>query len=153
MGQCMDFVRFRRNILVAVKFLHDQNIVHRDLKPENILMTSRSDNTSIKITDFGLAKLIGQRGKVHSVCSSPVAFCHEFSRFAGLQTCCGTPQYFAPEVLQRKNTVLGQGHYGKEVDMWSIGVILYVVLAGLLACFDADCVICRPFITTINVAN
>jgi len=67
MGQCMDFVRFRRNILVAVKFLHDQNIVHRDLKPENILMTSRSDNTSIKITDFGLAKLIGQRGSVQLV--------------------------------------------------------------------------------------
>ncbi len=79
---------FRCNILAAVKFLHDQNIVHRDLKPENILMARRDEDTQIKITDFGLAKLIGDEG---------------------LRTYCGTPQYFAPEVLQRKNTVVGAG--------------------------------------------
>ena len=99
------------NVLVAVKYLHDRNIVHRDLKPENILLASATDDTQIKITDFGLARLLGEQGA---------------------QTFCGTPQYFAPEVLERKNTVLGLGHYGKAADMWSIGVILYVLLAGML---------------------
>ena len=95
------------NILEAVKFLHDRNIVHRDLKPENILMASRYEDTQIKITDFGLAKLIGGTGPGSAA-----------------RTYCGTPQYFAPEVLQRKNSVLGLGQYGKQADMWSIGVIL-----------------------------
>jgi len=112
-------------MLNAVNYLHSRNIVHRDLKPENILLVktnddgeeeydgedfSRIDPLTIKITDFGLAKFLGNEG---------------------LRTYCGTPQYFAPEVLSRKHTVMGQGRYGKAVDMWSIGVILYVLLCGV----------------------
>lgn len=73
---------------------------HRDLKPENILLVGRDNDVDVKITDFGLAKRANKEG---------------------LKTFCGTPQYFAPEVLKRRNTVLGVGRYGKEADMWSVG--------------------------------
>lgn len=72
----------------------------RDLKPENILLVGPHNDVDVKITDFGLAKRANKEG---------------------LKTFCGTPQYFAPEVLKRRNTVLGVGRYGKEADMWSVG--------------------------------
>ncbi|CBJ28013.1 Chk2, checkpoint kinase [Ectocarpus siliculosus] len=96
-------------VLTAVEYLHSQDIVHRDLKPENILLVGRDNDVDVKITDFGLAKRANKEG---------------------LKTFCGTPQYFAPEVLKRRNTVLGVGRYGKEADMWSVGVILYILLSG-----------------------
>lgn len=96
-------------ILSAVQYLHSNKIIHRDLKPENILLISSKDDTLIKVTDFGLAKQVS----------------HD-----GLRTFCGTPQYFAPEVLQRKNSMHGLGRYGFAADMWSIGVILYIMLSG-----------------------
>jgi serine/threonine protein kinase len=99
--------RAMRRLLSAVHYLHETcHIVHRDLKPENILCTSP---THVKLADFGLAKIV---------------------KGDGLKTFCGTPQYFAPEVLQRRNTVTGQGRYGKPADMWSLGVILYILLTG-----------------------
>ncbi len=79
------------------------------MKPENILLLNRDSDTDIKITDFGLATIVGNEG---------------------LKTFCGTPQYFAPEVLKRRNTVMGKGRYGKSADMWSIGVITYILLCG-----------------------
>jgi serine/threonine protein kinase len=94
------------NLVEGVRFLHSNEIVHRDIKPENILLSGESD-VEIVITDFGLAK-----------------------RDATCKTFCGTPQYFAPEVLQRQNTVTGEGEYGKAADMWSVGVVAYVVLSG-----------------------
>ena len=121
-----------RRLLNAVYYLHEeQNVVHRDLKPENILVVNRQSDIEIKLTDFGLAKSVTEDG---------------------LKTFCGTPQYFAPEVLRRRHTVAGRGRYGayefaclyhiykeiftqnsisgKEADMWSIGVILYILLSG-----------------------
>ena len=95
-------------IMDAVKYLHERDIVHRDLKPENILLVHAGDDVACKLTDFGLAKKSGD----------------------GLKTFCGTPAYFAPEVLKRRSTVAGEGRYGKAADMWSLGVILYVLLAG-----------------------
>jgi serine/threonine protein kinase len=87
-----------------VHYLHEERgIVHRDLKPENILVVDRQSDVNIKLTDFGVAKNMTSEG---------------------LKTFCGTPQYFAPEVLRRHNTVKGAGRYGKEIDCWSIGVIL-----------------------------
>jgi len=102
--------KIMRRILSAVHYLHmDCNIVHRDLKPENILCVSRTNDVHIKLTDFGLAKTLTNDG---------------------CKTFCGTPQYFAPEVLRRQNTVAGRGRYGREADMWSLGVILYILLSG-----------------------
>ncbi|KAL3923697.1 MAG: hypothetical protein SGILL_001505 [Bacillariaceae sp.] len=106
--------RTMRRLLSAVFYLHEtKNIVHRDLKPENVLCCSPTD---VKLADFGLAKIV---------------------KADGLKTFCGTPQYFAPEVLQRRKTIAGQGRYGKPADIWSLGVILYILLSGRPP-FDAD---------------
>jgi calcium/calmodulin-dependent protein kinase I len=91
-------------LLEAIKYCHDADIVHRDLKPENLLLTGKDDDASIKLADFGFAKRI------------------EFDS-EGLVTACGTPGYVAPEILEGKP-------YGKTVDIWSIGVITYILLCG-----------------------
>jgi len=92
-----------KDICIAVKFLHDMNIAHRDLKPENLLY-SRKDNCGVlKLTDFGFAKETLTRDT--------------------LQTPCYTPYYVAPEVL-------GPEKYDKSCDIWSLGVIMYILLCG-----------------------
>eukprot|EP01147_Barroeca_monosierra_P003685 gene3685-6237_t len=99
---------FFLQLLDAVSYLHEQGVAHRDLKPENILLASTDNDSLVKVTDFGLAKLVG-----------PQSF---------MKTMCGTPSYQAPEVL---NTSLHrQEGYGQAVDMWSLGVILYILLVG-----------------------
>ncbi len=97
-----------KNILEAVQYLHNKSIVHRDLKPENILLQNKHSDTDIKIVDFGVAREID----------------------TGCKTVIGSLSYIAPEVLQRKDTVKGTGSYGESADMWSVGVITYVVLVG-----------------------
>jgi len=87
----------------ALKYLHEHHVVHRDLKPENILLTKEG---RIKITDFGLAHYLKLPDSFHI-----------------MHTCCGTPHYVAPEVL-------GSEDYGIQVDFWSLGVILYIMLSG-----------------------
>eukprot|EP01091_Cochliopodium_minus_P017778 TRINITY_DN7037_c0_g3_i1.p1 TRINITY_DN7037_c0_g3~~TRINITY_DN7037_c0_g3_i1.p1 ORF type:complete len:512 (-),score=119.45 TRINITY_DN7037_c0_g3_i1:124-1626(-) len=101
-----------KQLLDAVSYLHSKNIVHRDLKPENILLDNKKDNT-IKITDFGLARIVGNKQM--------------------MQTQCGTPHYVAPEILNLGNNSFNGSNiqgYGKEVDSWSLGVILYILLTG-----------------------
>eukprot|EP00762_Andalucia_godoyi_P002374 ANDGO_02790.mRNA.1 Calcium/calmodulin-dependent protein kinase type 1 len=90
-------------IVSAIDYLHSRGIVHRDLKPENLLYASDALDADIKITDFGLAKIMREDDM--------------------LKTACGTPSYVAPEVL------LNNG-YDAAVDMWSIGVIMYILLCG-----------------------
>jgi hypothetical protein len=89
-------------LMQTIAYLHHHRIVHRDLKPENLLLYAE-DDTSIKIADFGFAE--------------------RTDGFISLKTQCGTPGYVAPEIL------LDQP-YGKAVDMWAIGVIMYVLLGG-----------------------
>ncbi|XP_032899706.1 serine/threonine-protein kinase Chk2 isoform X2 [Amblyraja radiata] len=93
-------------MLLAVQYLHDNNITHRDLKPENVLLQSNEENCLLKITDFGLSKIVGEASL--------------------MKTLCGTPTYLAPEVLLGA----GAGSYSKAVDCWSLGVILFICLAG-----------------------
>lgn len=88
----------------AIHYLHSMNIAHRDLKPENLLYTRKSAEGILKLTDFGFAKEITSHVK-------------------SLQTPCYTPYYVAPEVL-------GPEKYDKSCDMWSLGVIMYILLCG-----------------------
>lgn len=109
--------RITREILEAVKHMHDRNIVHRDLKLENILMSDESPDAHVKLIDFGLArfKTDGQT----------------------LRTICGSPLYIAPEILELETEHNAAGCYTTACDMWSVGVILFVLLSGYSP-FDHD---------------
>ena len=93
---------FFLQILVALKHLHYRNIVHCDLKPENVLLSSVTNECGypqIKLCDFGFARIIEEKSFRRSV--------------------VGTPAYLAPEVLLNKG-------YNRSLDMWSVGVVVYV---------------------------
>ncbi|CAG0912223.1 unnamed protein product [Notodromas monacha] len=90
-------------ILVALKHLHSKNIVHCDLKPENVLLSEDTEFPQVKLCDFGFARIIGEKSFRRSV--------------------VGTPAYLAPEVIRNKK-------YNRSLDMWSVGVIVYVSLSG-----------------------
>jgi len=94
-----------QRLLLGIQDLHQVGIAHRDLKLENLLLANKSDLTTVKICDLGLAKR---------------------STESQLKTVCGTPQYVAPEVITGKPTQ----KYGPEVDMWSAGVILFMLVSG-----------------------
>lgn len=100
--------RFFQQMLCAVEYCHRHKIVHRDLKPENLLL---DENLNVKIADFGLSNIMTD------------------GNF--LKTSCGSPNYAAPEVIG------GKLYAGPEVDVWSCGVILYVLLVGRLP-FDDE---------------
>ncbi|KAJ6253176.1 serine/threonine-protein kinase fhke-related [Anaeramoeba flamelloides] len=94
-------------IIKAVNYLHQEGIVHRDLKLENVLVHKKHNFIQIKITDFGLSKML----HTHTI----------------LKTLCGTPLYIAPEVLS--SGIFG---YSQKVDIWSLGMILFQLLTGNL---------------------
>ncbi|XP_028845013.1 phosphorylase b kinase gamma catalytic chain, liver/testis isoform isoform X1 [Denticeps clupeoides] len=95
-----------RELLEAVQYLHSLSIVHRDLKPENVLL---DDQGHIKLSDFG--------------------FSVQLQPYQQLRELCGTPGYLAPEILKCSMDETHPG-YGKEVDLWACGVILFTLLAG-----------------------
>ncbi|XP_048043088.1 calcium/calmodulin-dependent protein kinase (CaM kinase) II beta 1 isoform X35 [Megalobrama amblycephala] len=99
-------------ILDSVHHIHQHDIVHRDLKPENLLLASKCKNAAVKLADFGLA--IEVQGDQQA-----------WFGFAG------TPGYLSPEVLRKEA-------YGKPVDIWACGVILYILLVGYPPFWDED---------------
>jgi serine/threonine protein kinase len=106
--------RYFQQLIDAVDFCHSKGVSHRDLKPENLLLDSLGN---LKISDFGLSALpqqVRDDGLLH--------------------TTCGTPNYVAPEVLNNK------GYDGAGADIWSCGVILYVLMAGFLPFDETDLV-------------
>lgn len=105
-----------RNILSAIEHCHNHGILHRDLKPDNLLLKSLDDDADLKLADFGLAIAIPTSGLL----TSPIM---------------GSQGYIAPEVLACRP-------YGRPADMWSFGVILYVVLCGQM-----------PFLLDEDVSN
>ncbi|KAF5462029.1 hypothetical protein F2P56_018070 [Juglans regia] len=102
--------RYFQQLIDGVDFFHSKGVFHRDLKPENLLLDSQEN---IKISDFGLSAFPEQGVSL-------------------LRTTCGTPNYIAPEVLGHK------GYDGAAADVWSCGIILYVLMAGYLPFDEYD---------------
>lgn len=104
--------KYFQQLVDAVEFCHSRGVYHRDLKPENLLL---DENGDLKISDFGLSAL------------------QESTRQDGLlHTTCGTPAYVAPEVINKR------GYDGAKADIWSCGVVLFVLLAGNLPFYDSN---------------
>lgn len=101
-----------RTLCDALKYLHAKKIVHRDLKPENILYASDAEDADIKVADFGLARVVSGKDL--------------------MKTACGTPGYVAPEILKN------QGYDSGAVDLWSTGVILYILLCGFPPFYEEE---------------
>ncbi|XP_062377494.1 serine/threonine-protein kinase 17A [Sardina pilchardus] len=99
-----DVKRLMRQILEGVSFLHRKNVVHLDLKPQNILLTSDSPLGDIKVVDFGLSRMVSSSQEIREI--------------------MGTPEYVAPEILNYEPI-------STATDMWSIGVLAYVMLTGI----------------------
>ncbi|KAK2996920.1 hypothetical protein RJ639_026610 [Escallonia herrerae] len=104
--------KYFQQLISAVGYCHSRGVYHRDLKPENLLL---DENGDLKVSDFGLSAVTGQ------------------IRTDGLlHTLCGTPAYVAPEILTKR------GYDGAKVDVWSCGVVLYVLTAGYLPFNDPN---------------
>ncbi|KAI3771020.1 hypothetical protein L6452_02171 [Arctium lappa] len=104
--------RYFQQLISAIGYCHSRGVYHRDLKPENLLL---DEHWNLKVTDFGLS-----------------AVTEEVASDGLLHTMCGTPAYVAPEILAKK------GYDGAKVDIWSCGIILYVLNAGYLPFNDPN---------------
>ena len=93
-----------RQLAIGLRHIHTAGVTHRDLKPENILLTDGTDNAILRVADFGLSKILDEKQSI-------------------MKTICGTWAYCAPEVIEKKP-------YTPEVDNWTLGVLMFILLAG-----------------------
>ncbi|CAN1283641.1 CBL-interacting serine/threonine-protein kinase 20 [Linum perenne] len=105
--------KYFQQLIAAVEFCHSRGVYHRDLKPENLLLDEQGN---LKVSDFGLSAIRDSTTRTDGL----------------LHTTCGTPAYVAPEVVMRK------GYDGAKTDIWSCGVVLFVLLAGYLPFHDPN---------------
>ncbi|PXF50082.1 Calcium/calmodulin-dependent protein kinase type 1 [Gracilariopsis chorda] len=106
--------RLMLDILCGVEYLHDMNTVHRDLKPDNCLLTSANPlEATVKLSDFGLSNFVAENGR------QP---CYPSDEHGVYTSAVGSPGFVAPEIFAAR--------YGTAVDIWSCGVILYMLLSG-----------------------
>ena len=101
--------RHIKTILEAVEYMHSRGVVHRDLKPENILLSDASADATIRIVDLGLGRFFGEGQALHTI--------------------CGTHKYLAPELVR-----CGRGEvsgYDQAVDIWGVGLLMYIMLFGV----------------------
>eukprot|EP00322_Chrysochromulina_rotalis_P022885 CAMPEP_0115855400 /NCGR_PEP_ID=MMETSP0287-20121206/14522_1 /TAXON_ID=412157 /ORGANISM="Chrysochromulina rotalis, Strain UIO044" /LENGTH=634 /DNA_ID=CAMNT_0003309551 /DNA_START=68 /DNA_END=1972 /DNA_ORIENTATION=- len=112
-----DASRAMKQAFLSLSYLHSQGIVHRDLKLQNLLLTEKERTSDLKVCDFGLSAQI-PRNTIDWGDKDAV------KGYRGLSDKWGTPQYFAPEMLQKA--------YGPQVDMWALGVVLFQLLVGRL---------------------
>ena len=98
-----------RQMMSAINYCHKNGIVHRDLKPENLLYLNKNENSPIKVIDFGMSK--------------------RFDKEKFMNEKVGTAYYISPEILQ--------GKYDEKCDIWSVGVILYIIICGY-PCFNGE---------------
>ena len=147
-------MQVQRQLLQVLAFMHRRGVIHRDIKPENILLAS-ADSWEIKVSDFGLVKLLGGetplsnssvRASLSASASAersslPTSSCCASGKsdavpgpFADARalTLCGSSFYMAPEVAwpYRRTAMTGEFGYGPGVDVWSAGVVLYILLSG-----------------------
>jgi len=106
-----DAVVVMKQLLSGISYLHSKGIAHRDLKPENVLLEDGYDGVIVKIADFGLSRV--------------------YTEESIMLTSCGTAGYIAPEILKTLP-------YQNEVDMWSVGVIMYILLCGYPPFYDEN---------------
>lgn len=105
-----------RQLIEGVQYLHSRGVVHRDLKLDNLLLVNKGDITTVKIADFGVARKL-----------------HPAQGLSQMRTMVGTPQYMAPEIIcssKRQITTSHSSVYGPACDLWSCGVILFMLLGG-----------------------
>ena len=122
-----------RQMCIGVKYLHDQSITHRDLKPENVLLSlPDSTETLVKITDFGLSRFINETSLMKTFCGTP--------NYLGKTVKSDWSEmifffsFLAPEVLSTR----GEASYTNKVDVWSLGVILYICLGKMTSTTSHD---------------
>lgn len=104
-----DARRIMTQIISAVQYLHSRKVIHRDLKPENLILVNKDFYSEIKIVDFGYAYVLSEKD----------------SSDAQNNYSCGTPGYMSPEILLSQK-------YSTAGDIWSLGVILYIIISGTM---------------------
>jgi serine/threonine protein kinase len=125
-----------KQLLSGVGFCHHHGVCHRDLKPENLLLASTDEGATLKIADFGLsAVFLSHHAEEQTGTESGLSM-------KRLTSVVGSPHYVAPEILE--NSGCKDGYDGTKSDVWSLGVILYAMLAGNLP-FGKDILHCKRF--------